>query len=166
MKTPNIKFPTILLALAFALAPIAHAAPRPEGGPIHVSANQGVSANSEPYSARIQEEQLPVMSVHSTGDVTRGKTGSFVLSMSPALMFGGAYVNFSVSGSAISGVDYVAVVSPAYIGKSGYATILIHTLADPRASSLRQAYSVVVSLQSGLGYSLGEPKSAKMMINP
>ena len=26
-------------------------------------------------------EQLPVVSIHSTGDVTRGKTGAFVLAM-------------------------------------------------------------------------------------
>jgi hypothetical protein len=52
--------------------------------------------------------------------VIRGETGSFVLNMKPALAFGGMYVNFSVSGTAINGVDYVKLVSPAYIGPSGY----------------------------------------------
>src|SRR5215471_7476364 len=86
-------------------------------------------------------EQLPIVTINSTGDVTRGQTGSFVLAMKPALAFGGTYVNFSVSGTAIPGVDYVALVSPAYIGHSGYATLLVQTLPDPRGTFDRQAYS-------------------------
>ena len=113
-----------------------------------------------------QDEQLPVITIHSTGDVTRGKTGSFVLGMEPVVMFGGTYVNFSVSGTAIPGVDYVPPVSPAYIGQSGYGVILVQTLPDRRAGSLRQAYSVVVTLEAGLGYAVGEPRSAQMMIRP
>jgi hypothetical protein len=84
--------------------------------------------------------------------------------MKPALAFGGMYINFSVSGTAVAGVDYVALVTPAYIGQSGFATILVHTLADPRAPSGRQAYSVVVTLKGGLGYTLGKPASALMWI--
>jgi hypothetical protein len=113
-----------------------------------------------------QEQQLPVITIHSTGDVLRGKTGSFVLNMNPPLMFGGTYVNFSVSGTAVPRVDYVPLVSPAYIGHSGYATLLVQTLPDPRASAIRQAYSVVVTLQPGAGYALGQPSSAQMMIKP
>jgi len=109
---------------------------------------------------------MPVITIHSTDNVTRGKTGSFVLDMKPALMFGATYVNFSVSGTALSGVDYVALVSPAYIGQAGYGTILIQTLANPRESFNRQAYSVVVTLKSGLGYSVGSPSSATMWIKP
>ena len=108
----------------------------------------------------------PVVTIHSTGDVTRLKTGSFVLAMKPAVMFGGTYVNFSVSGTAVPGVDYVPLVSPAYIGQSGYGVILVQTLPDPRASSFRQAYSVVVTLEPGGGYTVGDPKSAQMMIKP
>jgi hypothetical protein len=58
-------------------------------------------------SASPEDATLPVVTIHSTGDVTRGKTGSFVLNLNPPLMFGGTYVNFSVSGTAIPGVDYV-----------------------------------------------------------
>ena len=76
------------------------------------------------------------------------------------------YVNFSVSGTAIPGVDYVALVSPAYIGQPGYGVISVKTLPDPRASAIRQAYSVVVTLEPGLGYTIGEPSSAQMMIEP
>src|SRR5215472_9129449 len=111
-------------------------------------------------------EQMPVITVHSTDNVSRGKTGSFVLNMKPALMFGGTYVNFTVSGTAIKGVDYVALVSPAYIGQSGYGVIQVQTLLDSRGSSSRQAYSVVVTLEPGAGYALGEPSSATMWIKP
>ena len=112
---------------------------------------------------RSEEDKFPVITIHSTGDVTRGKTGSFVLNMNP-VVFGGMYVNFKVSGTAIPGVDYVHLVSPAHIGQSGYGVILVQTLPDRRASS--QSYSVVVTLEPGAGYAVGEPKSAQMMIKP
>jgi len=111
-------------------------------------------------------EQLPVITIHSTDKVTRGKTGSFVLDMKPVTMFGATYVNFSVSGTASPGVDYVALVSPAYIGQSGYGVIQVQTLPDPRASSSRQAYSVVVTLEPGAGYAVGAPNLATMWIKP
>jgi hypothetical protein len=113
----------------------------------------------------------PVVSIHSTGDVTRGKTGSFVLNMQPIPMFGApTYVNFSVSGTAIPGVDYVALVSPTLIGASGYGVILVKTLPDRRALSSGQKYSVVVTLQPGPGYtvsaSAAASSSAIMWIEP
>jgi hypothetical protein len=111
-----------------------------------------------------QDQQMPIVTIHSTGDVTRGKTGSFVLSMSPQLLLGGTYINFSVSGTAIPGVDYVPLVSPAYIGQSGYGTILVQTLPDPRGSA--ESYSVVVTLDPGFGYVIGQPSSATMWIKP
>jgi len=141
MKNRNTKITAVLFVLAFALAPIVQAA-LPEG------------------------ENLPVITIHSTDNVTRGKTGSFVLNMNPRLMFGGMFVNFKVSGTAIPGVDYVALVSPAHIGQSGYGTILVQTLPDPRASSIRQSYSVVATLESGAGYAMGVPSSATMWIKP
>jgi hypothetical protein len=111
-----------------------------------------------------EDVKLPVISIHSTGDVKRGKTGAFVLNMNPRIMLGGTYVNFSVGGTATSGVDYVPLVSPAYIGQSGYGVILVRTLPDPRVS--RQSHSVVVKLEPGPGYAVGEPSSAQMMIKP
>jgi hypothetical protein len=84
--------------------------------------------------------------------------------MKPALAFGATFVNFKVSGTAVAGVDYVSLLSPAYIGQSGYGVISVATLPDPRGPFDRQAYSVVVTLEPGLGYALGEPKSAQLMI--
>jgi hypothetical protein len=112
-----------------------------------------------------------VVTIHSSGDVTRGQTGSFVLNMSqvtssekPYIPYY-PYVNFSVSGTAIPGVDYIPLVSPAYVGPDGYGVILVKTLPDPRGFS-RQSYDVVVTLEPGLGYALGQPTTAKMIIKP
>ncbi len=114
-------------------------------------------------------QQLLVATIHSSGDVNRGKTGSFVVDMRQSTMtqipyF--PYVNFSVSGTAIPGVDYIALVSPAQLGPDGYGVILVKTLPDPRGSANRQSYSVVVTLEPGPGYAVGQPSSAQMMIKP
>jgi hypothetical protein len=136
MKNQKIEFTAILVVLAFSLAPIVLATPQPGGGPTREPPTDSLS---------YEGENLPVVTIYSTDNVTRGKTGSFVLNMKPAIAFGGMYVKYSVSGTAIAGVDYVALVSPAYIGQSGYGSILIQTLPDPRAFS-KQAYSVVITL--------------------
>jgi hypothetical protein len=127
------------------------------------SAITQVHGGSAPSS---QDGQLPVIAIYSTGDVIRGKTGSFVLEMKPLVLLGGTYVNFSVSGTAIPGVDYVPLSSPAYIGQSGYGVISVATLPDPRGPFNRQAYSVVVTLEPGAGYAIGTPNSATMWIKP
>ena len=177
MKNRNNQLTAILFVVAFALGPIVQAGPRPDGGPTYLLvndaprpdggparlANDRVNANSE---AIPEGENRPVITIHnSTDSVTRGKTGSFVLDMHP-VMFGGMYANFSLSGSAVAGVDYVQPLSPAYIGHSGYGVILIQTLPDPRDGSSRQAYDVVVTLEPGAGYALGIPSSARMWIKP
>ena len=115
---------------------------------------------------RAEDENLPVVTIHSTGDVTRGKTGAFVVNMKPAMMLGGIYVKFTVSGTAIPGVDYVSLVGPAHIGPSGYAVILVQTLPNPGAAFTRQTHTVVVTLEAGPGYAVGESKSAQITIEP
>ena len=126
----------------------------------------GGSAGSAADLTSSEDVKLPVVTIHSTGDVRRVNTGSFVLTMNPRLLLGGMWVNFSVSGTAVPGVDYVSPVSPAYIGQSGYGVILVQTLPDPRGSSFRRAYSLVVTLEGGAGYAIGAPSSAQMMIKP
>ena len=152
MKNQNPVLIAIVFALAFALAPVTKAAP----GPIQLP----------PPAPRPEAVEFPMITIHSTDNVIRGKTGSFVLAMKPALMLGGTYVNFKVSGTAIAGVDYELLVSPAYIGKSGYGVIQIKTLRDPRGSAFHQAYSVVVTLEAGAGYAVGASRSATMWIKP
>ena len=160
MKNRNTQLTAVLFVVALALVPIVQAGPRPDGGPTHPPANEA------PYPDGGPDPAAAVITVHRTDNVTRGKTGSFVLEMKPALMFGGSYVNFSVSGTAIAGVDYVVLVSPAYVGPSGYGVIQVQTLPDPRASSSRHAYSVTVTLESGAGYAVGAARSATMWIKP
>jgi hypothetical protein len=111
-------------------------------------------------------EQFPVVTIHSTDNVTRGQIGTFVLSANSKLLLATTFVKFSVSGTAIPGVDYAPLVSPAFIGQSGFGALLVKTLPDPRASFSRQAYSVVITLEPGLGYAVGEPSSAQMFIKP
>ena len=170
MKNRNTQLTAVLFVVALALAPIVQAAQQCGGGPTHLLANEAPRLDGGPVSdtnpTSPQDEQMPVIIINSTGDVSRGKTGSFVLDMKPRLMFGAMFVNFKASGTAIPGVDYVALVSPAYIGQSGYGTILVQTLPDPRGSSNRQSYSVVITLDPGLGYAVGQPSSATMWIKP
>ena len=170
MKNRNNQLTAILFVIAFAFAGIVQATPRLDGGPTRLPANEAPRPDGGPVSAADptspQDEQMPVIIINSTGDVSRGKTGSFVLDMKPRVMFGAMFVNFTVSGTAIPGVDYVALVSPAYIGQSGYGTILVQTLPDPRGSANRQAYSVVITLKPGAGYAVGAPSSATMWIKP
>jgi hypothetical protein len=155
MKNRNTAFTAIAFALAFGIAAVTEAVPSPGGGPTTGPAN---------YQPSAEGEQLSVITIHSAGDIPRGKIGSFVLGMKPAILFGGTFVNFKVSGTAVAGVDYVSLLSPAYIGQSGYGVISVATLPDLRGSSFRKTYSVVITLEPGLGYALGEPKSAQLTI--
>ena len=169
MKNQNNVLIVALAALAFAFAPVVQAAPSPDGGPTQLAANDCISAANDAnsaYSPDPESGENAVVAIHSTDNVTRGKIGSFVLNMSPALMLGGMYVNFCVGGTAVPGVDYIALVSPAHIAQSGYGVIKIQTLPDRRSSSSRQAYSVVITLKDGAGYSVGKPSSATMWIKP
>jgi hypothetical protein len=125
--------------------------------------------------------QFPVVTIHpvnasaavtasafstSIENVIRGQIGVFVFSSKSQLPLATTFVNFSVKGTAIPGVDYVPLVSPAFIGQSGFGAILVKTLPDPRASLVRQAFSVVVTLEPGPGYTVGQPSSAEILIQP
>ena len=122
-------------------------------------------------------QEFPIVTIHSVtasasafsaskAVVKRGQTGAFVLSSKPQLPLATTFVNFSVSGTAVSGVDYAPLVSPAFIGASGFGVILVKTLPDPRAAAFRVAQTVVVTLEAGLGYALGQPSSAEIIIEP
>jgi len=162
MKNRNNIYTATLVAIAFAFAPILEAGQHIEGGP----------------DSDLTAAPAAVITIHATDNVTRGKTGSFVLvrglgkiaeddnDMNASLIPAGTYVNFKVSGTAIAGVDYVLLVSPAYIGQSGFGLIQVKTLPDQRASSSRQAYSVIVTLEPGAGYAIGASRSATMWIKP
>ena len=106
--------------------------------------------------------------VTSMGDVARGQTGHFRIYVDGPSIFFPIYVNYSVSGTAIPGVDYVALVSPRYIHCLDDCSVFIPvtTLPDVRGPIFPQSYSVVVSLEPGLHYTVREPSSAQMLIVP
>ena len=147
------------------------------------SAVTPVHGGTQPSSASVigPPDQLPVVNINtvnvsglpnasgfsgSVEVVARGQIGVFVLSQKAQIALATTFVNFKVSGTAIPGVDYTPLVSPAFIAQSGFGVLLIKTLPDPRASFSRQAYSVVITLEPGLGYAVGEPSSAQMFIKP
>jgi hypothetical protein len=133
------------------------------------SAITPVQGDTQATSASVPgsvDQQIPVVSIHSTDNVIRGKIGTFVLAATPTSPLATTFVKFSVSGTAIPGVDYTVLVSPASIGPSGFGAILVKTLPDPRASVVPRAYSVVVTLEPAPGYAIGESSSAVMFIKP
>jgi hypothetical protein len=160
MRTKMISKILLTLTLAFVLgSAITHV-----GGETQESAASVIGPPAQ---------QLPVVTIHSAittaatgGTLARGQIGTFVLSVTPQILFATTFVNFKVAGTAIPGVDYTQVVSPAFIGQSGFGAILIKTLPDPRAGVIAQAYSVVVTLEPGPGYVVGQPGSAKILIAP
>ena len=148
------------------------------------SAVTPIHGGTQPSAASVigpSPAQFPVVTIHTVNAsgiptastcngsievVTRGNIGTFVLSMKPQILLGTIFVNFSVKGTAIPGVDYTTLVSPAFIGQSGFGVILVKTLPDPRASFVAQAQSVVVTLEPGPGYTVGQPRSAEILIQP
>jgi hypothetical protein len=157
MKTKMISKILLTLTLVFVLG----------------SAVTHINGETQENSASVTDapdQQFPVVTIHSVissvaggSTVARGQTGVFVLSLQPRILFAATFVNFKVTGTAIPGVDYVPVVSPAFIGQSAFGAILIKTLPDPRAA---HAQSVVVTLEPGPGYAVGQPSSAKILIAP
>jgi hypothetical protein len=143
------------------------------------SAVAPVHGGTQPNPASVTgppDGQFPVVTINSvttasgvTGSpevVKRGQIGAFVLSAKPQILLATIFVTFKVNGTAITGVDYSPLVSPAFIGQNGFGVILVKTLPDPRASVVPQAYSVVVTLEPGPGYTVGEPSSAQLLIEP
>jgi hypothetical protein len=181
MKNQNNKVTAVLFVVALALAPMVQAMPEPQGGPT-VIRNAPIARPAPAALARPQRtpvnlaasdsdakalsasSSVPSASIYSTDNVIRGKIGTFVLRMKNAKMLGGTYVNFSVGGTAINGVDYKLLTSPAYVSQSGYGVIQIETLANPRGAAFNQAYSVQITLKAGAGYAVGTASSATMWI--
>jgi hypothetical protein len=168
MKTQIVSKILLTLGLVFVLA----------------SAITPVHGGTQPTSASVigpPDQQFPVVTINTVNvsgilnasglngsieDVTRGQIGVFVLSEKPQTSLATTFVNFKVSGTAISGVDYAPLVSPDFIAQSGFGVLLVKTLPDLRASVVRQAYSVVVTLEPGPGYAVGQPSSAQILIKP
>jgi hypothetical protein len=156
MKTKIISKSLLTLALVFVLgSAITH---------VH-----GATQGGSPSIVGPPDQQFPVVTINNGtafAAVTRGQIGAFVLSVKPQSLLASTFVNFKVSGTAISGVDYTPLVSPAFIGQSGFGVIVVKTLPDVSASVVAKASSVVVTLEPGPGYAVGEPSSAQIFIKP
>ncbi|MCB1636214.1 MAG: hypothetical protein KDI51_16625, partial [Xanthomonadales bacterium] len=108
----------------------------------------------------ILNDDAPVASISvSPASVPEDGAGNLVYTVTlnqPALST--ASVNFTVSGTAIQGSDYAAVTSPLLIPPgSTTGTITINPTVD---TSVEPDETVIVSLASGTGYSVGAPASA------
>jgi hypothetical protein len=118
------------------------------------------------YLTNPEDVQLPVITIHSTGDVTRGKD-RFIRPED-----GSRHVRWNVckllflTAQLSQELITYRLSPPAYVGPSGFGVIMVQTLPDLRASSIRQSYSVVVTLEPGPGYTVGQPSSARIMIKP
>ena len=144
MKNRNTQLTAILFVLAFALAGIVQATPSPDGGPIRPPANEAPYPDGGPDpQQRLSLSIAPTMSPGGRSIIRpEHDPCTHALNVRQFLRERHRY----------AGVDYVVLDSPAYIGQSGYGVIQVQTLADPRGSSIRQAYSVVITLKDGAGY--------------
>ena len=98
---------------------------------------RGATEQSSAFLIGPPPAQFPVVTIHtvnasaSTGGIeviTRRQIGVFVLSETPQIPLATTFVNFSVNGTAIAGVDYVPLVSPASIGSSPTANNVTTTV--------------------------------------
>ena len=108
MKTKIISKILLTLALVFVLgSAITH---------VHGGTQASFRFSNRPSGSAIPGGYHPYreyIRIHgSIDDVTRGKIGTFVLSVNPKILLATTFVNFSVSGTAIPGVDYTPLVSP------------------------------------------------------
>lgn len=63
MKNRNTVFSAIPVAIAFALLPVVQAAPRPDGGPVHIATSKQVNGNEAGAQLGMSEDILPIVSI-------------------------------------------------------------------------------------------------------
>ena len=130
MKNQNIVFIAIAL-VAFALAPVTRAKPIPQGGPTVEAAANAPQQRLIQQAPRLRDSRLSP-SIALT--MLPGKNRYIRVGGESSISLARTFVNFSVSGTAIPGVDYTAACPPASIGQAGLGVILVKTLADPSIS--------------------------------
>jgi hypothetical protein len=177
MKTTNTYTAVLLnmkskiiskILLALGLVVVLSSAVTPVHGSTEASSAAGIGLPDAAFPVVTINSVTAASGVAGSPEVVkRGQIGAFVLSATrPSPVAATTFVNFKVSGTAIPGVDFTPLVSPAFIGQSGFGVILVKALPDPRASVNPQAYSVVVTLEPGPGYAVGQPSAAKLLIKP
>jgi len=86
--------------------------------------------------------------------------GSFTLNLNAPAPDGGLTVNYTVSGTATSGADYQALSGTATI-PAGQSSVTVPVLVTDDAASEADE-TVVITLASGAGYTVGTPGSATL----
>ncbi|MCF3650575.1 beta strand repeat-containing protein [Synoicihabitans lomoniglobus] len=104
----------------------------------------------------------PVVSVTATdGSAAEpSNNGTFTLTASPAPE-APLTVNLTLAGTATNGTDYSTIASTVTIGTSGTATIDVAVIDD---SVSEVSETVLLSVASGTGYSVGSPSGATVTI--
>ena len=111
---------------------------------------------------RIENGPAPTASVaRGSSSVYEGSSSHFTVRLSAAPQFS-TTVNYTVSGSATSGVDFAALSGSVTVpaGQTS-ARVTLSALADSRAES---SESVILTLGSGSGYSVGSSGAATVWI--
>ena len=125
-----------------------------------------VLGTSATHLFTISDDDTPLVSIFATDPTANeaGDTGTFTISRTGPTT-GALVVNFTRSGTATSGTDYTAIASP------GTVTIPIgQASADIAVSPLQNttpeiAETVILTLTTGAGYTLGTPTAATVTIN-
>jgi hypothetical protein len=112
----------------------------------------------------VDNESMPVATIAATdssANETSGDTGTFTITLSCAST-SNTYVYYTVSGTATSGSDFNSINSSVYFA-AGSTTATI-TLSPYDDSIYEGNETVVLTLTSGSGYTVGSPNSATVTI--
>lgn len=104
----------------------------------------------------------PVVTITANGPNASepGTNGQFTLTASPAPA-SAITVNLAVTGTATNGTDYSTIANTVTIGTGGTASVNVNVVDD---AVVEGSESVIVTVQSDTGYTVGTPASATVTI--
>ncbi|GLU42665.1 hypothetical protein Musp01_02890 [Muricauda sp. NBRC 101325] len=133
-----------------------------------LAAGTGYSVgNPDEATVTIESEDVPTATITATDDTATEAgttTGTFTVSLDVANISGSPLtVGYSVSGTADSGVDFNALSGSVQIANnSSSATILLTPVND---TEIEIDETVILTLNAGVGYTVGSPNNATVTIN-
>ena len=102
-----------------------------------------------------------IMATDPSASTDGSDSGEFTVLLSSSAPPGGVTVNYEVSGTAVPGVDYQALVGSVYVPAAQDSAVVA---VDPIATYATDDKTVVVTLASGTGYQVGSPSSATVTL--
>jgi hypothetical protein len=123
-----------------------------------------VSATNSTTVTINDDESVPVATISATDAIASepgSNTGTFTVSLNPVSSVA-ATVNFSVGGTATSGTDYTAIGTSILIPANTASATITLTPSDDAVYDGDE--TVIVTLASGTGYTIGTPSSATVTI--